>query len=186
MHKQQLIAKSAFASLFLAFTALSQAQITYFANVTLDDPHKVVAPGAGNVVFGGTIQILEDAPNGWIAQGFHLYLEGSNSFGTIIEQVDFAPEFYQWLGMGGTNLAGATYNGPMLTMFVDPTDQPGLYWHDYSGLNNPASYFLQSSQDPNIQSNRVAYSIEVVPEPATILGLSIAAAGIAARRKKRS
>lgn len=171
----------------LGAAAASHAQIFQFATVSLDSPHKTIAPGAQYVTFSGSISITTDNQF-WNAPVQHLYKDGTFSVNDRLDMFNFTQSFYDALGMGGSNLAGWSYTGDIFIIEVGADDEDGFYWHTSNGINDACDFFLQQSTgDPNWQSNRVEYSITIdsVPEPASFIAFGSAGLALIARRRRR-
>ena len=170
------LARVAALGLALSSAAASQA---LFATISLDDPHKVVSAGAQSIWFSGRIDVLEDNP-GPILFVYHAYLEGTNS--EKLDVNNYSNAYFNWLGVGGGKHAGDVFVGDLFELVVEDTDPAGLYHHRFGSLTTDSTAYVDYDLDH--RSNEASFSVQIVPEPATLVALGMGALALARRRRK--
>lgn len=170
------MAKAAALCVVLSSASLSQA---LFASISLDAPHKVVSPGAQSIWFSGRIDVHEDNP-GPILFVYHAYLEGSNFFKLDVN--NYSNAYFSWLGSGGGKHAGDVFVGDLFELVVDANDPAGLYHHRFNSLTTDSTAYVDYDLDH--RSNEASFSVQIVPEPATLAMLGMGALALIRRRRK--
>lgn len=165
----------------LAVSAASQAAGT----ITLFAPHKTVSQGiTQSIVFSGRIDITADY-NSMSLHYFHAFKDGGYS--DVITAGNVSSNFLTWLGTIGSHLTGAVYEGTLFEMDQLAANPAGFYNHTGFALNDtPTAYMEFDSNTPQyVRSNEAEYTINVVPEPATMVALGAGLVAVIRRRNSK-
>jgi hypothetical protein len=147
-------------------------------NFNLTNPHQTVAvPNAGsvNVVFTGTV----DVTSGWDVTGANVTLPSLINSAPFLGG-SFDPAFIAYVG-GVT--PGLDYSGNIFRITVTSTTPLGLYGFQ-STTANPVQSTVTATNGTSTFVDNEAYSVNVVPEPATLAALGLGVAALVRRRRK--
>lgn len=159
--------------------AAAQASI----NLNINQQYQTVAvPSSGsiNVVFSGTIQILQ--PNvDFNSAALESPASGSGPFiGT-----SFDSGFLAYLSQ---NAPGVGYSGNLFSVVVTSSTAPDFYWlnNGSAGISPLAEFIVIGGVNgaSDVKDNEL-FGVNVVPEPATLAALGLGAAALIRRKRSK-